>query len=154
MTSALKSNYITSIFSIQTYDAFWLLGVVSVLIFLIDQFILEPIKQKQKKKAASIQREFDCDVLLISWNNIELPRHLPREAILTNAKKYLEKFDSKGLLDWYLCSEDNQIPLSAARTICQRSNVMWDAKLRDGFRNVISISGFIAALIIVSLAII
>lgn len=154
LTSALKSNYITSILGIQTYDVSWLLGIVSILILVIDQFILEPIKQSQKKKAASIQEEFDCDVLQIPWNEVELPRHPTREVVLTNAKKYLDKYGSNGLSNWYPCSEDDQIPLSAARTICQRSNVTWDAKLRERYRSLILISGVSASAIIVLLAII
>lgn len=148
----LKSQQVASYVGIQTYDASWLLALVSLVVFVLDRFIFEPVQQEQKAAAAAIQEEFDCDVLQIPWNDIELPKRPEREKIISNARRYLTRYGPDKLYNWYACPDDNLIPLPAARAICQRSNVSWDARLRQRYMIVVLICGIVVSIAIVAVA--
>ncbi len=124
----LRSKEFTASVGIYGHDLSWLLALSSVLVFIVDYFILDPIEQKKKGIAAGVQEEFDCDVLQIPWNPIEVRNRPVRETTISNAKRYLDKHGSEELYNWYTCPDE--IPLPAARLICQRENVSWDAGLR------------------------
>jgi len=102
ITSLLKSEYIANLLKMHTYDASWGLALLSLVIFIIDRLILEPIQQKQKLEAAAIQEEFDCDVLQIPWNDVELPKRPSRETIISNAKHCISKYGSFGYCSLHL----------------------------------------------------
>jgi len=148
ITSLLKSEYIANLLKMHTYDASWGLALLSLVIFIIDRLILEPIQQKQKLEAAAIQEEFDCDVLQIPWNDVELPKRPSRETIISNAKHCISKYGDDQLQNWYAFSENDFIPLAIARFICQRSNVSYDKRLRQRYVLVVSVLGFVVSVII------
>ena len=152
LVALLKSQQVTSSIGIQVYDASWLLSLVSIVIFALDRFILEPLQQKQKAVSAAIQEEFDCDVLQIPWNDIELPKRPAREEIMSNARHYLARHGADKIHDWYACSDNNFIPLPIARTICQRSNVSWDKSLRQQYINGVLICGILVSIVIIAVA--
>ena len=154
MVALLKSQHFVSFIGIQIYDLSWLLALVSFIVFILDHFFLDPVQQEQKAMAAAIQEEFDCDVLQIHWNDIELPKRPERDETISNSECYLDRYGSKKLYNWYACSDNDLIPLAAARAICQRSNVSWDSKLRKRYINLILFCGILisVSILLVSIA--
>jgi len=152
IVAMLKSSSATQVLGLLKYDASWLLAIVSVGVFILDQIVLEPVQQRQKSMAAAIQDEFDCDVLQIPWNEIELPHRPLPEEIIEHSKKRIRKHGRKDLINWYLCSEEALVPLYAQRAICQRSNVSWDVTLRRRYITVLSVSGLIVSVVVFGLA--
>ena len=132
-TTLLKSTAVASWMGSQPYDAEWILAVASVVIFALDRLILAPLQTRKKALAASIQEEFDCEVLSIAWNSTALPRHPSREAIIEHGTSYLSKHGASGLLNWYVCPCGNNAPDVATTVICQRSNIAWDSRLRQRY---------------------
>jgi hypothetical protein len=153
IVALLKSKQITSSVGIQPYDASWLLALASLVVFVLDRFIFEPVQQEQKAAAVAIQEEFDCDVLQIPRNDIELPKRPVRERIISNARHYLTRYGPDKLYNWYACPGDNLIPLSAARVICQRSNVSYDASLRQRYILTVLICGFVVSIGVVAVSV-
>jgi len=152
LVALLKSQQVTRSIGIQAYDAFWLLALVSIVIFALDRFMLEPLQQKQKAEAAAIQEEFDCDVLQIPWNDIELPKRPAREKILSNARHYLARHGANKIHDWYAYPDNDLIPLPVARAICQRSSVSWDKSLRQRYIHIVLIYAIVVAIAIIAVA--
>lgn len=152
IVAMLKSPSATQFLGLLKYDASWLLAIVSVGVFMLDQIVLEPVQQRRKSVAAAIQDEFDCDVLQIPWNEIELPHRPPPEEIIEHSKKRIRKHGRDDLINWYSCPEEALVPLYAQRAICQRSNVSWDATLRRRYITVLSVCGLIVSVVVFGLA--
>lgn len=149
----LKSKQVTGFIGMQTYDLSWLLALGSLVVFVLDRLILEPVQQGKKATAAAVQEEFDCDVLQIPWNEIELPKRPVRENIVLNGRHYLSKYGPDKLYNWYACPDDNLVSLPAARLICQRANVSWDAGLRKRYIGLLLIFGIFVSIGIVAFAV-
>ncbi len=115
----------------RTMDISWIVTSSGILITFSDILFLSPMIVYLKEKAAKIQELFDCDVLSLKWNAILAGPKPDLEDIIHNANKYQSKFKKNDdLKDWYSKEVEN-IPLSVARILCQRSNVRWDIELRQ-----------------------
>ncbi|MBN2093056.1 hypothetical protein JW964_25760 [candidate division KSB1 bacterium] len=102
-----------------------------------------------REKAAKIQELFDCDVLNIPWNNelVEIPP--AADYVADWAAKYdPKKYPGNPIENWYSGPVDD-LPLPFARIVCQRSNLMWDARLRKRY-----IKGVITMLVVVTIPLI
>lgn len=106
----------------------WLIVSISAIISFADIFIISKLIYELKEKAAKIQEEFDTAVLSIPWNSILCGEKPMREDIILNAENY--KMDD--LTDWYSVNV-KEVPLPAARILCQRSNLCWDSALRKKY---------------------
>lgn len=123
----------------------------SVLSFgiIIFSVIAPMLESSYKSHAAAIQDFFDHKVLQIKWNHIKL-QHQPEWAdINKEAEEHLAKAGNREkLVNWYF-NEPDCIEMPYAALICQRSNMVWDSRLRRRFYR----SVFASALLILLIAI-
>lgn len=103
-----------------------------------DVLWLTPAQKALKKKAATIQEMFDCDVLSLPWKRGR--EKVEAEVIDSAARRHKERIGqaqfSKDFKDWYT-GELDSVPLTTARVICQRANFQWDAALRRRYINAV-----------------
>ncbi|MCB1093616.1 MAG: hypothetical protein KDL87_18905, partial [Verrucomicrobiae bacterium] len=88
--------------------------------------------RRKQGESASIQEEFDCEVLQIPSS--ALSKKVPADKIVDLAAKYdrLKKPESS-LLNWYptaLC----RLPDEIVTATCQRINSRWDDRLRSRYK--------------------
>lgn len=111
---------------------------ISIVITLLDLFVLEQVKGQKKKAAAKIQELFDCDVLQIARNNVLLQESPAPEEIIETAKRHpCDRW--KALQTWYI-GDLNKVALDIARVICQRTNCYYDQRLRERWVQLLIIS--------------
>jgi len=110
------------------------LGIVGG-IWTIVAFLLSARESNMVKEAATIQEEFDTQTFDLEWNNIQSGAKVSNEIIHSSASKYTDKTD---LHDWYGDLEGINNNLSIL--ICQRSNLVWDWRLRKQFAWTITIA--------------
>ena len=118
-------------------------ALVGLLIKRLDVLFLDPRQVRLRSIGAKMQELFDCEVLLLPWNSMQAGSRPDPEEISEAGRRYLEARGSRFLRDWYpSCVETT--PAHVARAICQRSNVVWDTRLRSKYRFVI---GWIVAIV-------
>lgn len=103
---------------------------VSVLVI---EAILDHWQKHQRKQAAKIQELFDCDVLGLDWNELEIGSKPDVETVIEGSNNYLRKVGNvNDLVNWYPPVVGN-LSIHLARLICQRTNLRWDFQLRRWF---------------------
>lgn len=126
----------------KVYVASW-----GVLVTLSVLFWLAPWQKKLRNAAASIQEEFDCDVLELPWNDLKAGKHPDRELVRGQSAKYAKWADQMPTLrDWYPPTVD-ELPLHIGRIVCQRANCYWDSTQRRNYAS--WILGIVAFLFLV-----
>ncbi len=111
--------------------------LIVIVAWIVDLLILKRIESSLKNEAATIQEEFDCFVLDLSW-----PKHKGIQRITPDRLRQLDlkaKSTSggyKGLFDWYTPETIPRDPVQA-KIHCQKMNCWWDVNLRRTWRNVI-----------------
>lgn len=125
---------VTSIISslrvaVPSMDLTLFAGIWAVVVTLLSLWWISPTFRRKQAEAASIQEEFDCDVLGIA--PAPLTKKVPPDKTLDLALKYdrLSKPESD-LLDWYprILSA---LPDELVTASCQRINARWDDRLRS-----------------------
>lgn len=110
------------------------------MIVFLDALVFEVLQKKWKLLAAKVQEIFDCDVLHIPWNSFKTADRPTEETVTEHAEKYIRKGGGESeLKDWYTFDFDD-LPISLARIICQRSNFWWDSKLRRSYSTLLIIT--------------
>lgn len=98
-----------------------------------DVAFIDRFQKKQKLLAATIQEEFDCSVLDMEWNTFTVgPRPDPESVHDASVSPFGS--DDRLLRDWYPAIV-GEVPLYIGRIICQRTNLVYDARLRREFGN-------------------
>lgn len=121
---------------LQIWATLWGISVT-----LLDTCVIDNFQESCRKTAATIQELFDCEVLRIEWNE-SLAGPEPAPEIVSKHSR-----SNRGSLEnWYPVAVGD-LPLDAARIICQRSNLSWDADLRRIY------NGLILALLIIVVAV-
>jgi hypothetical protein len=124
-------------------------GVWGLGFTLADVLWLTPAQKALKKKAATIQEMFDCDVLDLPWKRGR--EKVEAEVVAGAAQRHKERIGqaqfSKDFKDWYTGPLDS-VPLTTARVVCQRANFQWDAALRRRYINAV-----VAILLLLSLGV-
>ncbi|MFN8211181.1 MAG: S-4TM family putative pore-forming effector [Bacteroidales bacterium] len=92
-------------------------------------FIIDFIENSNIKRAANIQEQFDTEVFGLDWNAILLGKKEPIEIIIDGDKKF--KGDKTNLYNWYGDLQGIDYPYNVL--VCQRSNLVWDWRLRKKF---------------------
>jgi len=128
----------------------WILLVIT----LAELFLL-PSTRNQRVNAAGIQELFDCQVLDLEWNDALADRPDPKVIELA-----VERFNKRkdhdlaweDLRDWYESPAISTATMTEARLICQRENIVWDAKQRSQlFNRLVAVTGgFVAILVAVT----
>lgn len=106
-------------------------AMLGIFATLLDTAWLDPKQTDFRRCGANTQEQFDSAVLQTTCNVVLRGPCSPEEDIfeasLANSKA------SAKLTGWYPQAA-SEVPLSAGRLICQRTNVWWDAKLRKRYR--------------------
>ena len=104
--------------------------VVSLVITALTTIFIPIMIKKYKHKASLIQELFDCNVLGIKWNNINIDSKPAEEDISRYSNIYLKQKSLETKKNWYP-NEVSELPEDIARIICQRTNCWWDYELRE-----------------------
>lgn len=114
------------------YPAYQFYFALIALVYFVTNFLFwEKAESNKKQLAAKIQEQFDTQVLNISWNEIVAEDKPDPEDINQNYKKIFET-QLNSIRNWYP-DKISQLPEDIAKTICQRSNIWWDSKLRRAY---------------------
>ncbi len=110
---------------VKAYAALW-----GIIVSLSDVFWLTPWQRRLRNKAARVQELFDCDVLVLPWDELRAGKRPEPELVKEQSDKYKRwEATMPPLSNWY-GAEVACLPLHIARLACQRSNCWWDAKQR------------------------
>lgn len=116
---------------VHTLDAIAAAYAISFLS--VDTLSIAPIINRTKRKAATIQELFDCDVLQIPISPLKVAKDVTVEEVLTNYDAHSKIASNvEKVKDWYPVNI-GQININVARLICQRTNCWWDSKLRTRY---------------------
>lgn len=110
---------------LKAYAALW-----GILVSLSDVFWLTPWQKRLRNKAARVQELFDCDVLVLPWDELKGSKRPEPELVKEQSDKHKQwEASMPPLSNWY-GPEVGCLPLHIARIACQRSNCWWDSKQR------------------------
>lgn len=113
------------------------------LVSLVMGFLLESRISKFRNTAAKIQQLFDSDVLGLKWNAYLWGKKPSLEDVNEN----IGDLPDKDFIDWY----DAQVGVMTkmeATLICQRTNLVYDSKLRKDFNSIINLIAWSALILI------
>lgn len=130
-----------------------LISIASVIVIGFG-FFFDHRMEEYKSKAAAMQESFDTSVMELEWNDTQSSGIPDKEDILAISNKYKKiepEFES--LKNWYPKAVQ-EIPLFAARLICQRTNLWWDISLRRNFLTHLTILTVILFFILLAIALI
>ncbi|AFZ38358.1 hypothetical protein Sta7437_4931 (plasmid) [Stanieria cyanosphaera PCC 7437] len=110
---------------LKIWSAFW-----GITVTFLGFIVFNPFQKELQEKAAKIQQLFDCDVLQLSWNELNSGKRPEPELICQKSRNYRRNHsDYSKLKDWYPIGV-SQLPIHLGRLVCQRTNCWWDAQLR------------------------
>lgn len=112
-------------------------ATIAIAVTLIDIAVLDRAMKRRLKTAALICEEFDCKLLEIPWNRFAAGKH-PEHEIITAAERGWPHGDDK-LVNWYPAAV-GLAPMHLARIVCQRTNLWYDATLRERYGNLLLIA--------------
>jgi hypothetical protein len=105
------------------------LAATSLLLLLIDIFLLDNFQAVLLRRAAKFGELFDCEVLDLPWNGFIAGAKPDREDIEAAASAYPRTPAALAVIrDWY--PPVGRAPIHIARVVCQLANMRYDAKLR------------------------
>lgn len=109
----------------KAFAALW-----GILVSMGDLVWLTPWLRRLRNEAARVQELFDCDVLVLTWDDVKAGRRPDPELVKEQSEKYKKWGASMPpLTNWY-DPYVGSLPLHIARLACQRTNCWWDAKQR------------------------
>jgi len=151
ITLILKATSLLQQSDLPAVDISSFVAVVSVLVTIFEPLLLTRRANSLKQKAASVQELFDTTVLLLPWNPVAVANKPDKEDVLSWGRSLRgEKVELDRLRNWYSPRVD-ELPIAAARIVCQRSNLWWDAELRRLFVTLLaSTTSLLFALILLS----
>ncbi|MBV1834472.1 S-4TM family putative pore-forming effector [Novacetimonas pomaceti] len=120
-------------------------AMIAISITLIDIAVLDRVMKQRLKTAALICEEFDCQLLDIPWNRFTVGKH-PEPETITAADRNWPKGDSK-LMNWYPPAV-GLAPMHLARIICQRTNLWYDATLRERYGSLLLFAALAIAILL------
>lgn len=111
-------------------------AALALAITLTDIAVLDRAMKRRLKTAALICEEFDCALLDMPWNRFAAGKRPEPETISEADRRWPNGNDQ--LVDWYPPILGTA-PLHLARIVCQRTNLWYDATLRERYSNVLLI---------------
>lgn len=122
-------------------------ATIAIAVTLLDIAALDRAMKRRLKTAALISEKFDCALLDIPWNRFVAGKP-PEPETISAADRRWPNGDEK-LLDWYPVAI-GKAPLHLARIVCQRTNLWYDATLRERYSNVLLIGAVVIVLALVA----
>ncbi len=105
----------------------------------IGEKILEKIIERLKNVAASIQEQYDCEVLDIPVNETINSLYIDKETIRRNSKNARKnKTLIQKVTNWYSLNL-NEVKTNIAILICQRTNITYDFSVRKRYKTTVKI---------------
>jgi len=116
--------------SVEPYES---LIVVSWLLVAMGELGLLPFLRQPRIEAATIQEQFDCEVLDLEWNDALTEKPDPK-----NVERAIERFERRKkpnqewekLKNWYESPAIQNSPIHVARIACMKENIRWDSGQR------------------------
>jgi hypothetical protein len=147
--AALASSIIMAL---QPKTKVWL-TFFSVTVALADTLFLSLMQKRLKKRGATTQQMFDCDIFALPWRDLRTGAQVDTEDTLTEAQPILRDRKRRSLLqDWYP-TVIKSLPLPLARLVCQRASLSWDLRQRDRVRGALMLLLCVLAIAILLIAI-
>ncbi|WP_342479507.1 S-4TM family putative pore-forming effector [Paenibacillus sp. FSL F4-0097] len=106
-----------------------MLAVIGAVWMLTSRFILQEKEKSFTKIAATIQEQFDTELLGIKWNKVTVGDRVKPEVIINAASEF--KKNREKMVDWYRGLKCENSNLNAL--LAQRTNLVWDQNLRKGY---------------------
>lgn len=122
-------------------------ATIAIAVTLIDIAVLDRTMKRRLKTAALICEEFDCKLLEIPWNRFAAGKR-PEHETITSAERDWPHGDDK-LLNWYPAAV-GLAPMHLARIVCQRTNLWYDAMLRERYGNLLLIAAGVIVIGLIS----
>lgn len=110
------------------------MAIIGGIWLLVSRLILEDLEAKKIKQAANAQEQFDTVLFKLPWNHILVGTKLSPELISSAEKSF--SGNRERLKNWYADTGDLPYPLNVL--LCQRSNLVWDWRLRRHYAWIIS----------------
>lgn len=101
---------------------------------LFSEFFLRHFERESIKMAAAIQEQFDTDLYDLPWNEILVDKKVTSELIQSANREF--SGNRENLKNWY--PDTNLFPYPLNVLLCQRSNIVWDWRLRRAYGYLIS----------------
>ncbi|MFF7951618.1 S-4TM family putative pore-forming effector [Streptomyces griseorubiginosus] len=108
--------------------------VISFAWAILSTLLLAPLVKQRSSEAARLQEHFDTHVFDMEWS--ERGEKVDPERIREFSARF--KGDPNKLTDYY--ADVSDFPPSVAVLLCQRSNVTWDMRLRQRWKNIVTTS--------------
>ena len=93
---------------------------------LLSEIFLRRFEAESIKKAATVQEQFDVELFGLPWNEILVGKKVTSELIQSANRNFRDHRET--LKNWYADTSSFPYPLNVL--ICQRSNIVWDWRLR------------------------
>ena len=138
---------------VDSKDFSQFIPLIVLITWFVDQQILRRKESAFKTEAATIQEDFDCYVLDLTW-----PEYKGINRPTDDRVKHLSRIGERrsrateGLEDWYTPDAIPDDPVLAA-IYCQRMNCWWDVSLRRQWIRVLKILFWILLLLVLGLSI-
>ncbi len=115
------------------------IGAIGGIWALIAYLLKKLFENSNIEKAAKIQEEFDTALFKVNWNSVLAGEKVSFEDVNYAKEKF--RGDTTKLKDWYSSSLDFPYPIDVL--LCQRSNLVWDWRLKK----VYSIAIFVVVIV-------
>jgi len=109
------------------------LGMYGLIVLTLN-VILNGYISSERKKAATIQEMYDCNVLRVKWNDLKVGKEISRDTVfraasyyLNRPKKAIKRFGNEG---WYV-NKKYAAPQPVMALLCHGKNFGWDISLRQ-----------------------
>lgn len=118
----------------EEYRVYIVLGALLLAVF--DELVINKQLEKLVHLAASIQENFDCEVLDIPHNSIKFIKRDLTEVISKYNDKYLRLHKNyRAITDWYPGMKGSQSVYS--KIICMNTNCWWSQEIREKYETTI-----------------
>lgn len=108
-------------------------ALISALWLIFNRILFQALEKKVVKNAAKIQEEFDTNLFQLKWNEILVGSKILIEDVIKLNEDF--KGNKDKLKEWYRgLKASNHF---ANVLLAQRTNIVWDMKLRKFYRNLL-----------------
>lgn len=83
-----------------------------------------------KKKAATIQEMYDCDLYGLAWNELKCGTKIVREDVFKAARYYIRRPKKRNLFTQWYTKKDYPLHDLVLALMCQSENIGWDLSQR------------------------
>lgn len=105
------------------------LALIGLALLMLDTALLDPMQKDLVKRGAKLQEEFDTKVLCLPENRFVTGTSVDHEEVRAGSAKPLSQERETQIRCWYEPCVGS-VPIEFARLICQRTNIIYDSRLR------------------------